>query len=50
VLGNDDYVIVYRSLVLLLPLVALCLFMSARVARPAGELPAADVLAVEPGV
>lgn len=34
VISNDNYITVYHSLVLLLPLVVLCLMLSARVARP----------------
>jgi DHA1 family inner membrane transport protein len=47
VIGNNNYVLVYQSLALLLPLVVLCLVMSTRVVRPSVDL--SDAMLVEPG-
>jgi predicted MFS family arabinose efflux permease len=46
VIGHDDYVAVYRSLALLLPLVAIGLLLSARAARRPRAQPADGQLAV----
>ncbi len=49
VASNDDYIAVYQSLAVLLPLVVLCLLMSARFARPQPTATDGD-LVVTPGV
>jgi hypothetical protein len=50
VVSDNSYVDLYRSLAILLPLVVICLLMSARTARPRVETLSDSELAVNPGM